>query len=452
MIQVLLGILVLSFLVLLHELGHFIAAKLVKIPVLKFSIGFGKPIISKKIGETEYQIAPILFGGFVQMEGDEPGKTTADGFNSRPIWQRAFVAVSGPLVNLVTAFIFLVIMYLHGVPNATYLDHTNIGFITPHSAADGYLQAGDSVISINGEVVSNWQDLDLALKDLSSSHAILFVRNGKKDSVTFKISIPDPNKIDEFDHGLLPLLPAVIGSIGPDSPAKNAGLVEGDTIISISGLPIVSWYDISPSIEKLCTPESNSVTMIIKNGTEKSVVVSPKFTPLETPKKKWGKKESENDSLPKGRYIAGIGPRTEQYIRKLPFSDSIEKSVDTWKKYFFMIFDVFGKLFSGEVQVGHLSGPISIIMISGTAAQAGIAALLNFMALISVNLGVLNLMPLVITDGGILALLLVEFIIRKPVPEKVHQVLASTFTALFLLLFIFISFYDVIRIPMFMTP
>lgn len=452
MIQVLLGILVLSLLVLFHELGHFIAAKLVKIPVLKFSIGFGKPLFSKKIGETEYQIAPILFGGFVQMEGDEPGKVSENGFNSRPIWQRAFVAISGPLVNLVTAFIFLVVMYLHGVPNATYLDYTKIGYVSQNSPAFGKIVAGDSIISVNGESVSNWQDLDMILKDLSASHSLVYSRNGTKDSVSIKITIPDPDKIDEFDHGLLPLLPAVVGDIGPDTPAEQAGLTIGDTIIAINGFPVTSWYDISSTIEKECTPQKKSIVMTIKNGVEKTYSVTPKFIQTEQKKKMFWNKKSENDSLPKGRFVAGISPRTEQYIRKLPLAESFTKSIDTWKKYFFMIFDVFGKLFSGEVQVGHLSGPISIIMISGTAAQAGIAALLNFMALLSVNLGVLNLMPLVITDGGILALLLVEFIIRKPVPEKVHQVLASTFTVLFLFLFIFISFYDVIRIPMFMTP
>jgi len=355
------------------------------------------------------------------------------------------------MVNIVTAFIFLLVMYIHGVPHATYLDSTTVGFVTKESATDKKLIAGDSIISINGKSVTNWQDLDLQLKDLSSSHEVVFFRNGQKESVSLTITIPDPDKIDEFDHGLLPPLPAVIGAVAEKSPAKTSGIVEGDTIVSINSIAVKSWYDIPSLIEQFCSSGECSVTMVVKNKGERTVKVSPKYTEIKPEKKKLLGQKSDNEK-PKGRYIAGIGPRTEQYIKTYSFSDSWTKSIDTWKTYFFMIFDVFGKLFSGEVQIGHLSGPLSIIMISGTAAQAGIAALLNFMALISVNLGVLNLMPLVITDGGILALLLVELIIRKPVPEKVHQTLASVFTMLFIFLFIFISFYDVIRIPMFMNP
>jgi len=447
MIQILLGLLVLSFLVLLHELGHFVAAKLVKIPVLKFSIGFGKPLISKKIGETTYQIAPIPFGGFVQMEGDEPGKTSEKGFNIRPVWQRAFVAVSGPLVNLVTAFLFLIVMYLHGVPHATYLDSTKVGFVENGSPADGFLRAGDSIIAINGTPINDWQELDITLKNLCSSHTVDYIRNSQKETTVLTIKIPDPDKIDEFEHGLLPSLPPIIGAVTPKSPADIAGITIGDTILSIDSMSIISWYDIPASIEKSCSTGTCTISVFVKNKTVRTVQVEPKFTIEQTSKRKLKKQDK-----PFGRYIAGIGPRTEQYIKNYSLIESWNKSISTWKSYCVMIFDVFGKLFSGEVQVGHLSGPLSIIMISGTAAQAGIASLLNFMALISVNLGILNLMPLVITDGGILALLLVEVVIRKPVPEKIHQVLATTFTILFLTLFIFVSFYDVIRIPMFMNP
>lgn len=429
--QIILGILVLSLLVLLHELGHFAAAKLLKIPVLVFSIGFGKPLLKKKIGETEYRICPILFGGFVQMEGDEPGKPSENGFNSRPIWQRATVAIAGPMVNLVTAFLFLLVMYTIGTPFASYLDSTKIGFISNTSPAYNKLMPGDVILTINGSAVEEWEEVDIALKDLSKSHKVLYSRNGIEDSTEFTIAIPDPDKIDQFDHGIAPFLLPVVGDVGPGTPAAKGNLQTEDTILALNNTPINGWYQIPEVIAEICKDSAQAIVFTVKSDTIRNLEITPEYN---------------SDAK---RYLAGFSPRAEFYIRKYSGSEIIMRSKNKFIDYFLMIFDVLGKVGRGEVSVGHLSGPLAIIMISGTAAQAGIAALLNFMALISINLGVLNLMPLVITDGGILSLLCVEAIMKKPVPEKVQQSLATAFTLIFISLFVFVSFHDIIRIPLF---
>lgn len=433
--QILLGILVLSFLVLLHELGHFVAAKLLKIPVLVFSIGFGKPLISKKIGETEYRLAPILFGGYVQMEGDEPGKKSENGFNSRPIWQRATVALAGPLVNLITAFIFLFIMFVHGTPFAKYLDSTVVGYVSEDSPAYNLIQAGDSIISINSAVVSEWAEADLKLKDLSASHNIVFSRSSNIDSAIIEIAIPKPGEIDQFDHGMLPSLLPVIGSVSEEYPAHKAGLLVGDTITSINEQPVSSWYDIPAIITATCKDSLQELVFKVSRSEIKSVEIN--ILPV-----------LDDES---GRFLVGCAPLAEVYLRKYDVISAFSESKEKFSSYFFMIFDVLSKVAEGRISLGHLSGPLAIVMISGTAAQAGISALLNFMAMISINLGVLNLLPLVITDGGILSMLLVESIIRKPVPEKVQQYLATAFTVLFIALFIFVSIQDIQILPKLVT-
>lgn len=433
--QVLLGILVLSFLVLLHELGHFIAAKLLKIPVLVFSIGFGKPLISKKVGETEYRLAPILFGGYVQMEGDEPGKKSETGFNSRPVWQRATVAIAGPLVNLITAFIFLFIMFLHGTPFAKYLDSTVVGYVAENSPAYGKIQAGDSIITINSDSVYEWAEADLKLKDLSASHNILFSRAGQIDSAVIEIDIPKPGEIDQFDHGMLPSLPAIIGSVSEDYPAYKAGLLVGDTVLFINEQKVSSWYDIPSIIASTCADSLEMLHFVVARKDSSQAAVS--ILPIH-----------DEES---GRFLVGCAPLTDVYLRKYDVSSAFVESKKKFSSYFFMIFDVLSKVAEKRISLGHLSGPLAIVMISGTAAQAGISALLNFMAMISINLGVLNLLPLVITDGGILSMLLVETIIRKPVPEKVQQYLATAFTVLFIALFIFVSIQDIQILPKLVT-
>ncbi len=437
-IIIVLGLLGLSLLVLIHELGHFIAAKLLKIPVEIFSIGFGKPILKKKIGETEYRIAPFLFGGFIKMEGDEPGKPSENGFNSRPIWQRATVAIAGPAVNLITAFLFLMLMFLTGTRYNAFKDSTKVGFVVEKSPAYGYIQQNDSIISINGKSITNWDQIDLALRDYSTEHRVEFIRNGINENVTFTVPVPSSDSLEYFQHGLDYYWPAVIGDVSIGGAAEQAGLLPNDTIVEISGNAVSVWYDVPVLVnnfnDNAMVQSDNNDTLqtksflsfvVLREGGKDTVDVTPLYN-------------SEYE-----RYLVGISAREEQYLRKYSFTESISLSGQKFNEYSVMIFSVLKKLATGKVPPGHLSGSLTIIFLLGSAAQAGAAYLLDFLAMISINLGILNLMPLVITDGGILLFLAIEFIIRKPVPEKMQQWLSSVFIVLFLTLFVVISFNDV---------
>lgn len=430
--QILLGLLFLSFLVLLHELGHFIAAKLLKIPVIRFSIGFGKPIFSKKIGETEYTIAPFLLGGFVQMEGEQPNQERDEnGFLSRPIWQRALVAIAGPAVNLITAFIFLFIMYIHGVPTPTYSDSLTIGTVSDSSSLRGEFFSGDSIISINNKKMKSWDDIEATLSDLSGTYTVDLYRNGKDTTISVTVTKPKPDQIMNFSLGLFPTIKPVVGSVVDSSPAYKSGLKKGDTIVAISGTKIKYWGNISNLVKKAIENSDDSLIILeYKRGeTVNTCQLKPIF-----------------DST-SNRYVIGITALVELDIKKYGFRDAIIKAKDKYISYLQSIFVMLKRLFTGQISPKYLSGPVSIVMISGLAVQAGVAAALNLLALISINLGALNLMPLVITDGGILFFLIIEAITGKKVPEEVQEKLSLFFIVLFLLLFVYVTFSDIKLIP-----
>ncbi len=487
-IIIVLGLLGLSLLVLLHELGHFIAAKLLKIPVEIFSIGFGKPLLKKKIGETEYRLSPFLFGGFIKMEGDEPGKPSENGFNSRPIWHRATVAIAGPAVNLITAFLFLMIMFLTGTRYNAFKDSTKVGFVEEGSPSYGYILQNDSIVSINGKEINNWDQVDLSLRDYSTEHKVEFIRAGERKDVTFTVPVPSSDSLEYFQHGLDYFWPAVIGEVVVDGAAEKAGLLANDTIVEISGKAVTTWYEVPVLVNEFnssetettsqlelidpATRDSNDRDIDWESGEEVANLLANDINDalfdgayiVHHPEKD-DDTTVEKDSvltfvvLREGgadtisvtpiynseldRYLIGIGARQEQYLRKYSFSESISLSGERFMEYSIMIFGVLKKLASGDVPPGHLSGSLTIIFLLGSAAQAGAAYFLDFLAMISINLGILNLMPLVITDGGILLFLAIEFIIRKPVPEKMQQWLSSVFIVLFLTLFVVISFNDV---------
>lgn len=431
MLNVFIGIFVLGILVFIHELGHYLAAKFCKIPVLMFAIGFGPKIFSKKIGETEYQIRAIPFGGFVAMEGENPkeGDSVSDeAFVNHPVWQRALVAISGPAFNILSAFAFLVIMYMIGVPHAPYLDTNKVGLVSEESSAFGKIERDDEIISINGKKVSGWQDIFTKFGDMSQEHSVVFIRGNDTLSAMISVPLPDAKTLENKGSGIFPPIPPIIGAVEENSAAYSAGFLAGDSIISINGEGVSSWYAVSETIAKYNDTLGNVSIVVSRNGEVTDLSVKPKFN-------------SEYE-----RYLIGIvmaNPNTE--IKKYAFIPSLGLAFKESKRYSVMIFDTLKKLVMQQISPKYLSGPVGIMQMSGAAVQSGLSSLLQLLALIGINLGLLNLMPLVITDGGVLSLLLVEAITKKPVPVAVREKLSYIFMVAFLCLAIFVTFNDILR-------
>jgi regulator of sigma E protease len=432
-LSVILGLVVLGILVFIHELGHFLAAKWCGIKVLAFSLGFGTPLFKKTYKGTEYRISAVPFGGYVRMAGENPEeehKGTADEFTSRPIWQRMTVAIAGPLFNYISAFLMLWVMYIAGTERPLYLERPVIGSVRDSSIAQGAgLLPGDSIVTINGRAVNDWEGVETAFAQQERNYALAFVRAGEKRNATMAIKPSGAALPKDPTGGLLPSLPAVVAEVIPASAAEVAGIKKNDRIRSIDGKPIHSWFELVATVEKYKGDSALSFA-VVREGTELTIGIKPKY-----------------DAAAKRSIIGVRVSEGKGRIVRYSATHAVSKAIDKGWEYTVMIFDVLGKLLSKKVSANQLSGPLGIIPASGFMMLQGLAPVLNFMALIGINLAVLNLLPLIITDGGLIFFLLIEAIRRKPLSLKTQLAFNRVAIAFFLALFIFVSFNDVRRLP-----
>jgi regulator of sigma E protease len=436
----LIGIIVLGILVFVHELGHFITAKLCHVRVLAFSLGFGKPLLTIRRGDTEYRLSAIPFGGYVQMAGENPEDETSgapDELPSRPRWQRALIMANGPVANVLLAFVLLWVVYVSGVEIPQYTQHTVIGTVEEGSpAARAGLRHNDSIVSINGNTVSDWDDIGTTLTLNQKSCTVRFVRNGTVHTVTLRNdSLPTrDNPLGGYTAGLSPALPPVVGSVEEGSAADSAGLATGDSIIRIDTAAVRAWADVRQKVgayDSTQHPGGLPVTFV-RNDSVHSLVLRPRY---------------HDDA---GRFLIGIAPSggktiTMRYNPAAAIGQALRKSGE----YASLLFVSLQKLITREVPANQISGPVTIVQVSGTFALAGLIPILNFMALVSINLAIINLLPLVITDGGQLLFLGIEAIRGRPLPLKYQLIITRAAIVFFIALFIVITLNDIRRIPYF---
>jgi regulator of sigma E protease len=435
LLQIVLGLIILGILVLVHELGHFSAAKAFAIRVLTFSIGFGKPLFKKEIGGTEYRVSAIPFGGYVNMSGEHPDEkpdVEPGDFTSKPIWKRAVVAIAGPAANYLFAMLCLYLVFILGVDTPVYLTRPVVGAVDDGSKAmkAGFCP-GDSIISMNGKNVSSWEDIERSLSLQQPRYDIVVSRGISIDTFTFGFDQAKSGRLSKDPTGgLQPSIPAVIGMVTGGSPGQKAGLKEKDTVVSINGVVLHSWVELSSLVAKYDSLSGPLSFVLRRNGTMVSLGVTPKY-----------------DAKAK-RCLVGIS-MAQPAMRQVRFGpgESVKKMVKKSWEYTVMIFDVLGKLISNEVSPKQLAGPVGIVQMSGVMALSGIVPIMEFMALIGINLAVLNLLPLIITDGGMLLFLCIEAIRGKPLPVKYQLIINRVAIFLFIALFMFVTMNDIRRVP-----
>ena len=432
---VIVGLLILGILVLIHELGHFFAAKSCRIRVLAFSIGFGKPLLKKIIGETEYRLSAVPFGGFITMAGEHPEekpvKEPGD-FTAKPIWQRAFVAIAGPVANYLFAMVCLYFVFILGINTPVYLLKPVVGDVADSSSAQraGFLP-GDSIVAINGKRVSNWEDIQRTLSLQEQRNRIVFARGGETKSLTLPLARATTSRLPkEPTGGLLPGLPPVIGKVMDATPAFAAGLRAGDTVVSINGGGIRSWDQLTFRVVHFDSAKGPLTFGIRRGGTLISMMASPRYNKTDK------------------RYQIGImaAQPAKVQVRYGPVQ-SVNKMLDKSWEYTIMIYDVLAKLLSKQVSPKQLAGPIGIVQMTGLVALGGPVEVMNLMALIGINLAVLNLLPLIITDGGLLLFLLLEAVRRKPLTVKSQLLINRVAITFFILLFAYVTYNDMARLP-----
>lgn len=437
MITVIAGILMLGILVFVHELGHFVIAKMCGVKVLKFSLGFGPKLVSRRRGETEYQICAIPLGGYVQMLGEGGGEQGEEAelsaeeksrsFAEQSVAKRLAIVSAGPVMNLMLPLLILPISFMVGVQLPTYLEQPAcIGYVVPDSNADnGGFLAGDCVIAVNQRTVKNWNDTNKGFVSQAGEPLIFQIkRNGKE----LQLKIPADNDSLQGMQvlGLLPRQDARIGGLAPEMPAAVAGMQEGDLILQIADYPISSWYELKGVIQKIGSTEVP--VRLERDGKQLVVELTP------------GQHGGE------GEYLLGISPLYSSELKRFGFLDAVrEGTARTWELIDLTVVFV-QKLFSGSVSAKNIGGPITVVQIAGQAAQTDLSAILSVLAFISIQLGILNLLPIPILDGGHILFYLIELMIRRPVSIRAREMAQQVGMAMLLMLMVLAFYNDIIRL------
>jgi regulator of sigma E protease len=429
--QIVIGLLILGVLILIHELGHFLVAKWNGIRVLSFSIGFGPVLFKRTWGETEYRLSVIPFGGYVHMAGEHPEdehEQAEDEFNSKPIWRRISVAVAGPGANYVFSLLLLAIAFMYGVEQELYLERPIVGAVMDNTAAaNSPIQPGDSVLAVNGEPVDSWEAIGKHLTRPDDAYEVVYSSKGTVDTTVLRVDTKNELTRNPY-AGLLPPLPAEVGTVRPETPAAEAGLQEGDEIIAIDSVVVHSWYQLTNRIADYDSAAGPLLLTVRRNGAVTTVDIAPEFDQQEE------------------RYLLGIEmARPESRTVRYGLFAAIPRTFSQAWDYTTMIFDMLGKLITREVSANQLAGPVGIVQLSGAVAKTGLVAIFNFMALIGINLAVINLFPLIITDGGMILFLIIEAVRGKPLSLKTQMLINRIAIFFFIALFLAVTFNDIRR-------
>ena len=431
----------LGVLIFVHEAGHFLLAKLLGVKVLKFSLGFGPKILGRKFGETEYQLSAVPLGGYVKMLGEEPGEELEDSeknraYNYQPVWKRFLIVFSGPFFNLLFAAFVFVLIFLSGVP-VPLPDIGNVQENSPAAAAG--LMTGDRVLQINGKKVESWQDIYGTLND-NPGKALLF--GVKRNDRVVEVTVRPEKKADknifgeekeDWYIGIEPLVFPVVGEVMKGSRAGEAGLLKGDRILEIEGTALKTWQDMTALIH--ASPEKPLRFKIQRGGQVMDLTITPKKETYKTP-----------DGEEKAIGLIGIKPAGNDFIKKYGLPEAASLGLKrTWDISVLTVLSMV-KLIQRVIPSNTIGGPIMIFQMAGEQASQGALNFFTFMAVISINLGVLNLLPIPILDGGHILFLGIEAVRRRPLSENVIMIAQRVGLVLLLSLMAFAFYNDIVRL------
>jgi regulator of sigma E protease len=420
---------VLGFMILIHEFGHYAVAKWLGVRVEQFAIGFGKRLVGFRKGDTDYRINAIPLGGYVKMSGENPMDQRTDDpkeFLNHSRWHRFLIAIAGPTMNILLAVVLLTVVYMVHYEYPVYLDKAAVvqGVRKDSPAQQAGIQAGDRIVKIEGIENPTWEQVQP--KVWLSPNQPLQVDVQRGDQVLQKTLVPKAVTSSEVGSaGWFPEEPVVVGRLDPDLPAAKAGIKEDDRIIALNGKPVPS---IESMIESLQQSKSQPVNIEVERGGKKlTFQLQPVLSQTEDPKEQ--------------RYRLGFVNKGVNNVRQLPFAQALRLSLEQNKKYSLMILELAKKMVQRKISMRAISGPIGIAQDAGYAAQQkGWTPLMELTAGISLNLGIFNLLPIPILDGGVILFLLIEGLMRRDISmtikERVYQA-AFVFLVLFAVMVIY---------------
>ena len=444
-------IVLVGVMVIVHEFGHFAVAKLFRVRVEAFSFGFGPRLFGYKYGETDYKVCLLPLGGYVKMTGETPDQITGaeaeiegreltgdpGSFTTHPRWQRILIGLAGPTANFALAFVLMVFYYgfINEVPSVQVKTAT-VDWVTPgSSAAQAGFQPGDVITHFDNADNPDWVKIyEQSKLNAGQQVPVTIERAGTVLNLT--LGVPASAKSDDFqmsDAGLLDeYMPGPIGvhDVMPGTPAEQAGLRAGDAIESVDGHP---FHTVEALLAYMQTGQGKPITLaVLRNGATLQLVAHPaKLDPS-------GYKLGFDRVLP---------PVTDS---PLPVGQAVAKSTDFCAQNSFLIFEVLQRIFTHRIAVSQLAGPVGIARMAGDAAEIkGWLPKFGLAGEISLNLGILNLMPFPILDGGLIVLLLIESVIRRDISINVKERIYQAAFVMLVVFFAFVMFNDVTKLPIF---
>jgi len=426
LVTILATIFLLGVLIFVHELGHFVIARLCKVKVEKFSFGFGPKLIGITFKETEYRISLIPLGGYVKMLGenlDEKQKSSPESFRNKKWWQKILIAIGGPFSNFLFAILILILTFMIGIKNydlapiigrISYTDNEEIR----------KFKKGDQILKIDDNEINSWLPIIKTWNNNKEIHDVLIQRDNKTLSLNVK----------NFDYkywltDIKPFVSAQIGEVLYGFPAYQSGMEKNDIVIAINEKPISDWYDMQKIIRE--SPEKPLKFTIKRNDKVINLQIIPQ---IDT--------ESEDN-----QGVIGVVQKLDSvYIEKYNFVNSVKYGVLTGISLVYRYYSGLIRLFSSPSHISkNLGGPIMIAALSGQQAKEGLSAFLSFMALISIILMIMNLLPIPILDGGMIIFAICEGIGRKPLKASVEAMLQRIGLAIILTIMIFAFYNDISR-------
>ena len=431
----------LAALIFVHELGHFLMARKAGVVVEKFSLGFGPKIWSYTSGDTEYILASIPLGGYVKMKGEDPGEELAEAdkvgsFSAAPVKSRLAIAFMGPLFNILFAIAIYIVFYMIG----TQTTGTTVGVVRSESPAlAAGLKSGDKIIEVDGQKIRFWSELLDIVHAAPGQKMNFLIERDETTLLNFDIAPVSEEITDLFGRkkkvGLIGITPLVrnIAMVQEDSAAERAGIKIGDKLLAVDETVIRGWSDLKPAA--MDKPGQELAFKISRDGVEQVVMLTPVSKTV---------KDETGKSTEVG--VLGIGMNGVMVSERYgPFGAIKRGLVETWQMTYFIMVSIKEMIF-GAVPAESIGGPILIFQIYEQQAERGFNEIIRLTALISINLGLLNLLPIPILDGGHILFFLLEIIKGKPLSERVRERAQQVGLFMLLSLMVFAFYNDIVRI------
>jgi regulator of sigma E protease len=435
---------VLGIMVLVHEFGHFAVAKLCGVRVEVFSVGFGKRLFGFRRGDTDYRLSLLPLGGYVKMSGEAPGEaSTGDPaeFNAHPRWQRILIGLAGPVSNFLLALLLMTGFYMmHNEVEAFRSQAANIDFVSDHTAASNAgLKSGDLITRFDSVKNPTWEQVSIrSAMNVGQIIPVDVQRDGQ--TVSTQLVVPNPTGSDDFDFDTIGFVPRMqedpirVRQIEAGMPAAKAGLQAGDQILSVDGMML---HSVDAMLAFLQQGNGRPIQLTaLRDGKRFQLTLQPIMADAGNGRK---------------LYRIGFAPNLPPFkIQQLPLPEALKQSVHFNLRYSGLILEVLHRMITRRFAVQDLSGPIGIAKQTGLAVeQPGWQPIIGLMSIISLNLGIFNLLPIPILDGGMIALLLIEGIMRRDLNQEFRERLYQAAFVVLLIFAAFVMFNDISKLQVF---